>query len=481
MGKELAEQIYTRQTSDPRVCVVDGWGIKLTTERGQLVISDGLGATRRTRTLPRVDRTVRRIVITGREGSVTLSALRWCREHKIAVITTDPYGAMVAVSSPDDSPDAPTMRAQAFCGTGGPCESTGLDIAKLIIGRKLAGQAENCDVLGRDREAREIRRVSQFLDQAQTMQEVSRIEAEAGREYWSAWSEVTVAWNRGDIAKVPAHWTAYRGRNNPLTGTNQAMHPVNALLNYAYRMLEIETRLACLAAGLDPSLGFQHADRYDRDSLVADLMEAVRPEVDAWILGLLAHPGNQYPRRFSRSEFTEVSGRKDGPPAGTVRLVAPLTHVIAEHAVSWARSLYPVAEQIARMIAAATPGRMTARTITADKAIMAKRPASQRVEGICSEDVISDRVWDLVASLAEQLPYPATSTVARRDVIAALVYARTRRVRRSVVAGQFGMSEGVITRRWADWRDCDAYHKIEAVISEHAKRSPGGASHGLAS
>ena len=61
------------------------------------------------------------------------------------------------------------------------------------------------------------------------------------------------------------------------------------MLNYMYALLESEARLAAAALGLDPGLGFIHVDTPARDSLACDLMEAARPQVDAyvlnWILG----------------------------------------------------------------------------------------------------------------------------------------------------------------------------------------------------
>jgi CRISPR-associated endonuclease Cas1 len=468
-----AEQIYTRETSDPRVCVVDGWGVKVTVERGQLVVSDGLAGTRRTREIPRIDRTVRRIIITGREGYVTLAALRWCKAHRLAIVTVDPYGALVALSATDDPADAPMIRSQALCGQDAPRAHTGLSIARMITGQKLAGQAENCwNVFYNSDAGDEIRRLSQFLDTAEDAKAINLLEAEAARVYWGAWSDVSMTWDRADIVKVPLHWHRYDGRINPVgRGNRYASHPVNAILNYAYRMLEIETRLACIAAGLEPSLGFLHSDREDRDSLVADVMEAARPKVDEYVLGMLAHPGNDFARRFRKAEFTELHRDKDAPD-GAVRLVAPLTHEIAEQAVTWASRLYPVAEQVARMVAESATHHTVARAITQDKVIMAApRPVAREVDA-CSADIISDKVWGLVESLAAQLPVPESSrsNVSHRDVIAALIYSRAARLPRGKVAQAFGLSENTVDRRFRVWRTMDAWKKLEQVVTEYAKR-----------
>jgi hypothetical protein len=84
---------------------------------------------------------------------------------------------------------------------------------------------------------------------------------------------------------VPEHWRTFQARRSPLSGSPRlAANPVNAVLNYLYAILEAEARLAAAALGLDPGLGFLHADAAHRDSLAADLMEPVRPQVDAFVL-----------------------------------------------------------------------------------------------------------------------------------------------------------------------------------------------------
>jgi CRISPR-associated protein Cas1 len=59
---------------------------------------------------------------------------------------------------------------------------------------------------------------------------------------------------------------------------------VNALLNYAYGVLEGQLRVATVAAGLDPKMGYLHACQPGRMALVYNLMEPLRPEVDQLVL-----------------------------------------------------------------------------------------------------------------------------------------------------------------------------------------------------
>ena len=55
------------------------------------------------------------------------------------------------------------------------------------------------------------------------------------------------------------------------------LNRMNALLSFLYAMLGHDCRSALEAHGLDPQVGFLHADRPGRASLALDLMEELRP------------------------------------------------------------------------------------------------------------------------------------------------------------------------------------------------------------
>jgi CRISPR-associated protein Cas1 len=69
------------------------------------------------------------------------------------------------------------------------------------------------------------------------------------------------------------------------TGRNRRppRDPVNACLSLGYTLLHFEAVRACHHAGLDPLLGFFHDPAYNRESLACDLIEPLRPRVDAWV------------------------------------------------------------------------------------------------------------------------------------------------------------------------------------------------------
>ena len=75
-----------------------------------------------------------------------------------------------------------------------------------------------------------------------------------------------------------------------------ATDPFNAILNYCYTLLEVETRIACEAVGLDPDLGLLHDDGL-RESFIYDLLEPLRSKADVWVLELL-HKERLHPAMF---------------------------------------------------------------------------------------------------------------------------------------------------------------------------------------
>jgi CRISPR-associated endonuclease Cas1 len=73
-----------------------------------------------------------------------------------------------------------------------------------------------------------------------------------------------------------------------VSGRNRhATHPVNAMLNYAYAVLESQVRIATVAHGLDRTIGYLHTSRPGRAALVYDLMEPLHPRVDGLVLDFL--------------------------------------------------------------------------------------------------------------------------------------------------------------------------------------------------
>ncbi len=113
MSTATVADLFSRDATDSVVLVVDGFGVSLSVTRGQLLLRDGLGRHRRERRLPRAQRTVRRIVILGHTGQISLEAVRWCADTGITLLQVDTEGPMLLSAGAAGPDDARLRRAQA--------------------------------------------------------------------------------------------------------------------------------------------------------------------------------------------------------------------------------------------------------------------------------------------------------------------------------------------------------------------------------
>src|SRR5487761_930277 len=78
------------------VVTLFGYGIKVYVDRGHLTIEDGVGPVRREARLPRVGHGVRRLVVIGSDGFVSLAALRWLADQDASFVMLDRDGSVLA-------------------------------------------------------------------------------------------------------------------------------------------------------------------------------------------------------------------------------------------------------------------------------------------------------------------------------------------------------------------------------------------------
>jgi CRISPR-associated endonuclease Cas1 len=334
------------------VCVADGFGVRVVVERGALEVQDGVGLYRRSRRYDRATHGLRRLVILNAAGMITLDALRWCSALGVGVLVLGSDGTAQLASTPRMTDDARLRRTQALA----PFESYGLDVARWFMSRKIMGQGKLVvRRFGDTATAETIGDLALAIEGAETIDELRQLEASAAALYFGAWlgrAECVPTFATKDRRRIPPHWSRFEGRRSVLASAasnRKAERPVNALLNYLYSLVEAEAILACQAVGLDPGLGIVHADAKGRQSLALDLMEPVRPEVDAFVLDMVER------RTFRKADFTEISD-------GHVRLLAPLTHELAETMPQWAKSLGPIAEHVAHVFGKAMAGTYSSAT-----------------------------------------------------------------------------------------------------------------------
>ncbi|MGP0098019.1 MAG: CRISPR-associated endonuclease Cas1 [Terriglobales bacterium] len=315
------------------VVTVFGYGIQVRVDRGHLLLEDGIGPARRYARLPRVRHGLKRLVVIGSDGVVSLAALRWLADQDASFAMLERNGKVLAVTGPVRPSDAKLRRAQAVANSSG----VALRIARDLISQKLAAQERVVrHKLLDSRTADAIARFQADLPNADGMTTIRLIESQAARVYWGVWSTLPINFPKNDLKRVPEHWRSFGTRVSPLTGSPRlAANPPNAILNYLYALLESESRLAAAALGLDPGIGVLHADTPARDSLACDLMEPTRPQVDAYLLDWITR------QPLRREWFFE---ERDG----NCRLMGSFAAQLSETARVWRRAAGPFAEWVAR-------------------------------------------------------------------------------------------------------------------------------------
>lgn len=315
------------------ICVAEGHGLKIHVSHGHLAVHDGRGRDRRERRYNRATSKLKRLIVLGDSGYITLDALQWLRDTGAALIQIDRDAKLIAVSA-NPGTDRPALRrAQAAAATG----PAGIEFSRWILTEKLHGQATILtDIPDSEHAARTVKRMITTIETADTIPEMLSAEAQAASAYWNAWASVPA--NFGASARVPDHWRTFEQRHSPLSDSPRlATNPANAILNYLHAIIEAEITIACHTIGLDPGLGVFHVDRPGRASMTLDVIEAIRPIADAYLLALLTK------RTLGTQDFVETA-------RGSCRVLRPLARQLASTATTWAGHSGPIVETACQIL-----------------------------------------------------------------------------------------------------------------------------------
>ena len=317
------------------VVSLSGYGVRVAVDRGQLVLADGTGSIHRVGRLSRPTSGLKRLTIRGQGGYITFDALHWLHGVGAGLVQIGYDGQIVAAIGPQGLNDPRLRRAQALA----PWNDTGAALTRELLLDKLRGQASVLARLPNSGHATSnVQAAIEELPESMDLAEMRTVEGKAALAYWRAWEHVPVSWVRRDANRVPEHWREFGARMSPLSSKPRyAINPPNAILYYLYSVLEAETTIAARAVGLDPGIGLLHVDAHGRDSLALDLMEAVRHQVDAYLLDLLSG------QPFAAAQFFETE-------KGVCRVMPPLSHTLAETGPLWQQAIAPIVERVARAL-----------------------------------------------------------------------------------------------------------------------------------
>ncbi|HUZ11474.1 MAG TPA: type I-C CRISPR-associated endonuclease Cas1c [Caulobacteraceae bacterium] len=234
------------------------------------------------------------VVCFGRPGG-SPAMMNACAEAGVAVSYLNPNGRFLARVEGPRSGNVLLRRIQ-FRIADDPGRAT--PIVRGIVAAKTANQRTVLRRALRDHsEAMPIAAAERLSAAEQRLGDVARrtlvtadvdglrgLEGEAAATYFGVFDS---------LIRTPDPALRFGGRSR-----RPPLDRINALLSFLYAMLGHDCRSALEAHGLDPQVGFLHADRPGRASLALDLMEELRPVLADRLALSLVNRGQLNPEDF---------------------------------------------------------------------------------------------------------------------------------------------------------------------------------------
>jgi CRISPR-associated protein Cas1 len=107
--------------------------------------------------------------------------------------------------------------------------------------------------------------------------ELRVLEANAAAAYFRAWRGIPIKWRGTSRRPIPDAWREIEQRTSPfhLAGSRNAAHPINAMLNYAYAVLQSKIQINAIADGYDPTIGIMHEGNNGSPAFIFDLIRLI--------------------------------------------------------------------------------------------------------------------------------------------------------------------------------------------------------------
>ena len=296
-GARPKDKRVRRQPSrDP--LILAGHGVSIRVEAGTLLVRSGFTH------YPQKEETHRffkgdanlppRIIMLDGSGSITFDVLTWLNEQKVPLVKIDWTGnAVTVVSGEGFAANRDRVAWQAETRSD---RRKRMDFCNALIARKIEGCTQTLEQSLRRSYAwdRAMNRARDDLarlahDPPGTVDELRLLEARSAVAYFRAWYATSLLWRASARHPIPDEWRTVGPRFTRVyaSGSRNASHPVNAILNYAYGVLQSHVQIKLVSEGYDPMLGIMHYDRDGAPAFVFDMMEPERPKVDRAVLSFL--------------------------------------------------------------------------------------------------------------------------------------------------------------------------------------------------
>jgi CRISP-associated protein Cas1 len=285
---------------------------------------------------------VERIVCFGAIG-VSAGLRSWALTSDVDTVFLSRRGSYLGQTWPAGSSQRITrLRAQLSFAAD---DARSLPFARAVIDAKVRKQVVLLQRFARRGNAEAVIAKAEQIDgllamlaDCATRDEVMGIEGAAAREYFAA------------LAQIVPEDMRFTGRSR-----QPPNDIVNAALSYGYAIILGECVSALCAAGLDPAVGFLHAEQDRRPSLALDLMEEFRPLIVDQVVIAAARKAELRPEHGHREEaghgvLLTKAGREILVAAYERRMLQHTRGALPGLSGSLRRHLYRQAERIAALV-----------------------------------------------------------------------------------------------------------------------------------
>ena len=205
-----------------------------------------------------------------------------CVEKNISLCYLTPQGKFLARVTGKIKGNV-VLRQQQFLSSRD--EKISLDIAKncilgkvynarWILERAIRDHPMQIDVEAVKSSSVKLKEFLEYIQNANSIEQLRGYEGEAASIYFGVFDELILQ-QKKDFQ--------FHGRNR-----RPPLDNVNAMLSFAYTLLNNQITSALEVVGLDPYVGFMHTDRPGRTSLSLDLIEELRAVMaDRFVLSLI--------------------------------------------------------------------------------------------------------------------------------------------------------------------------------------------------
>jgi CRISPR-associated protein Cas1 len=214
------------------------------------------------------------IIVYGRNGNLTLDAVRWLIKHNVQVTFLDWNGKILSTLQPPETTNVKTKFAQYHAYED---KESRVKIARKFIEAKFDKSIVVMDYLKQRYPAIDYD-FSEDIEKLKSANSVKEIMGIEGGVAWKYWNEFNKA--------IPDEYD-FCSRIDQYRRATGAGDKVNVMLNYGYALLEAECLRAINTAGLDAHVGFLHEMNPSKNSLAYDLQEPFRFLVDMTVISLI--------------------------------------------------------------------------------------------------------------------------------------------------------------------------------------------------